>query len=74
VPPSKQKFKKKYADAIHNRDGEDAFGCLVFRRINVIGEERNVSHEAPDAPEGDDLLLVEEYPDKSVERISRELK
>ena len=68
--PSKQKFEKKNAYTIDNSHGKDALGGLVFRGVDVISEEGNVSHEAPDAPECDDLLLVEEDPYNSVQRIS----
>jgi hypothetical protein len=54
-----KEFEQEDADPVHKCDPENAFGRTVFSGIDIIREEGDISHQAPDAIECDQLLVLE---------------
>ena len=57
---SDQEFQQQNADTIDQCNGKDALGGFVLVCIDIISEEGDISHEAPDTSKSDQLLFAHE--------------
>jgi hypothetical protein len=67
-----EKLYEKNAYAIDQRNTKNSLGCLIPGSIDVIGEECNISYQAPDTKKGDQPVFPEKHSYKFRESIPGE--